>query len=83
MGGPDRLTENTTMNIEESQNFARQGIEALKKIYRPVPEGPTKRCPDRTTLIDFLTDAMHLLSHAETTRLFEIASDHWEEERAK
>ena len=71
------------MNIEESQNFARQGIEALRKIYRPEPEGPTKRCPDRGTLTDFFTDVMHLLGHAETTRLFDRAGDHWEEERAK
>ncbi len=68
---------------EDSKKFAKEGIQALQKIYGVAAKGSSRRCPDRTTLTDFFTDVMHLLGHAETTRLIDIAGDHWEEERAK
>lgn len=71
------------MKIADSQQFAKEGIQALQEVYEIAPKGSSKRCPDRTTLTDFFTDIMHLLGHAEATRLFDIASDHWDEERAK
>lgn len=74
------------LSIEDVQNpreYAQRGLQALQEIYGVAPKGSSRRCPDRTTFQDFLTDMMHLLGHAETTRIFDIAGDHWEEERAK
>lgn len=74
------------MNIEDSKKLAKQGIEALEKIYRPVPEGFSKVATSRIDegmLTDFFTDVMHLLGHGETEWIFVKAGEHWDEERAK
>ena len=75
------------MNIEDSQDCAKQGIEALREVYGQAPAhayiASMRSERDKTLIIDFFTDVMHLLGNAEATRLFDKAGDHWEEERAK
>lgn len=57
---------------------AEAGLEQLGEIY------DRDTGSERQSLItDFFTDIMHLLGHAEATRLFDKAGDHWDEERAK
>ena len=57
---------------------AEAGLDQLAEIY-----GRETEWERHVLITDFLTDIMHLLGHAEATRLFDIAGDHWEEERAK
>ena len=69
--------------IEDSQKCAKEGLEALREVYGQPPQSSMKGDVNKILITDFITDVMHLLGHAETTRLFDIAGDHWEEERAK
>ena len=71
------------MKLEDAKNAAKEGLEALREVYGQSPQSSMKGDVNKILITDFFTDVMHLLGHAETTRLFDRAGDHWEEERAK